>query len=129
MSLKATIAAVLASFAVVFFACGEQPRSIPTNSLAFHLQSLGRTPTVEEREIIEAALILMQRHQIRTDLPLRSIRRDAAKKEWVLAFDSHHPDGGFDLFLTGKDARYVEVRWPLADGRWRYPAEIKRKTR
>src|SRR4051794_13174188 len=81
----------------------QSPRPLPTNSLAFHLQSLGRTVTKAEREVIEAALPLMQRHQIPTDYPLTSIRYDKKAREWVLVFDSRRPDGAFTIFLSGKD--------------------------
>jgi hypothetical protein len=74
--------ALLALFAVR--AQAQAPRPLPTNSLAFHLQSLGRMPTKAERDVIEAALPLMQRHGCITDFPLRSVKYDDTKKEWVL---------------------------------------------
>ena len=95
---------------------------------------MGRTPTVEEREIIEAALRLMQHHKIRSDYALRTVKRDAAKKEWVLDFDGSHPkpdvfmtDSQFFLFLRDKNASNVEVHWAGTNWRTRYAAE--RKTR
>jgi hypothetical protein len=127
MRFKTTVGVVLASLAFVFFASAESPRSVPTNSLAFHLQSLARVPSTEEREVIESALRLMQRYSIRSDYPLRSVSRDTARSEWVLVFDSRHPDAGFELFLTRKDASYVEVHWAGTSWRTRYPAETKKK--
>ena len=134
MTFKTTISTVLLSLAFVFHARADSPASVPTNSLAFHLQSLGRTPTIEEREIIETALRLMQLHQVRSDYPLKSINHDTAKREWVLDFDGSHPkpnvfvtDSKFLLFLQAKDSSYIEVRWAGTNWRTRHPAE--RKTR
>jgi hypothetical protein len=136
MKFKATVATVLVSLALVCYASAEPTQSVPTNSLAVHLKSLGRSPTVEEREIIKAALRLMQRHEIRSDYPLKSIKRDGAKKEWVLDFDGSKPrtnefvsDAQFFLFLQGKDAHYVEVHWAGTTWRTRYPAERKREAK
>src|SRR5438105_2787952 len=106
--LRIVATALLAIFAVT--AQAQLRPAVPTNSLAFHLQRLGRTPTKDEREVIEAALQLMQRHQLRTDYPLRSIRRDDKAKEWVLLFESRHPDAAFTVFLRGKDAEWFEMQ-------------------
>ena len=105
----------------------QSPRQLPTNSLAFHLQSLGRPVAKEEREIIESALPLMQRHQVRTDYPLTSIRHDDKAKEWVLVFDSRHPDGAFTVFLRGKDAEWFEMQPTLLKSRIRFPAERRKQ--
>jgi len=94
---------------------------VPTNSLAFHLQSLGRRPTKHEREVIEAVLPLMQRHWVRTDFPLTSIRRDAKAKEWVLVFDTRHPDVAFTIFVRSKDADRFEMQLPSKEWRFRFP--------
>jgi hypothetical protein len=112
----------LAAFICVA-AQAQSLRSVPTNSLAFHLQSLGRAPTKAEREVIEAALPLMQRHQVRTDYPLTSIRHDDKAKEWVLVFDSRHPDGALTIFLRGKGADWFEMEPTLLKSRIRFPPE------
>lgn len=136
MRFKTRVGVFLASLAFVFFASAESPRSVPTNSLAFHLQSLGRVPTTEEREVIESALRLMQRYLIRSDYPLKSVKRDTAKKEWVLDFDGSRPepnvsvsDSQYFLFLKNKDANYVEVHWSGTHWRTRHPADTKKKKR
>jgi hypothetical protein len=105
----------------------QSPGSTPTNSLAFHLKSLGRTPTAKEREIIEAALPLMQRHQLRTDFPLRSIRYDDKKKEWELHFAMGKPDAAFTIFLRAKDSDRFWMETPLVKGRMRYPPEKRKR--
>lgn len=105
----------------------QTPRPLPTNSLAFHLQSLGRAPTKEEREVIEAVLPLMQRHQVRTDYPLTAIRRDDKAKEWVLVFDSRHPDGAFTVFVRDKAADWFEMQPTLLKSRMRFPSERRRR--
>jgi len=79
-------------------------RVVPTNSLAFHLQSLGRTPTEDERKVIERALELMQRYQVRSDPPLRSVRHDRKANLWHLHFDNGDPNGSFTIFLRNADA-------------------------
>jgi hypothetical protein len=105
----------------------QSPRPLPTNSLAFHLQSLGRAVANDEREVIKAALPLMQRHQVRTDYPLTSIRHDDKAKEWVLVFDSRHPDGAFTVFLLGKDADWFEMQPTFPKSRVRFPPERQRR--
>jgi hypothetical protein len=87
------------------------------------LQSLGRTPTKEEREVIEAGLLLMQRHRVRTDYPLIAIRRDEKAKEWVLLFDSRRADAALTVFMRGKDADWFEMHTPLLKSRIRFPPE------
>jgi len=72
--------------------------------LAFHLQSLGRTPTEDERKVIERALELMQRYQVRNDPPLRSVRHDRKANLWHLHFDNGDPNGSFTIFLRNADA-------------------------
>jgi hypothetical protein len=101
---------------------GSQQR-VPTNSLAFHLESLGRRSTQEERAVIERALTLMQRYDCRSDLPLRAINRDDTKREWVLLFDGGKPDFAFHLYLRDKNADWFEVDYPMIKGRRRFPAE------
>jgi hypothetical protein len=97
--------------------------TIPTSSLAFHLQTLGRTPTPEERAVIEAALTLMRRNRVRSDYPLRTVDYDGTLEEWRLYFDSRHPDGAFTVFLRDKTAASFEVHWGLTKGRTKYPME------
>jgi hypothetical protein len=134
MSLNVTATAVLVSVTMLFCANAASSPSVLTYSLEFHLQNLGRKPTVEEREIIEVSLRLMQLHQIRGDYPLKSINYDTAKKEWILDFDGSHPkpnmfvsDSQFSLFLKDRNATDVEIHWAGTDWRTRYPP--KRKTR
>ncbi len=79
-------------------------RLVLTKPLAFHLQSLGRTPTEDERKVIERALELMQRYQFPTDSPLRSVWYDRKAKLWYLDFDNGDPNGTFTIFLRDKDA-------------------------
>ena len=104
----------------------QTPRSVPTNSLPFHLQSLGRTPTKAEREVIEVALLLMQRHHCRTDYPLRSIKYDDTKKEWVLFFNEGKPDAAFWVFLPHKDASSFEVQNVPTKWRTKFPSDRKK---
>ena len=136
MGFKQTVGVVLASLGFVFCSSADSPRSVPTNSLAFHLQSLGRVPSAEERKVIEAALGLMDRYAVRCDYPLKSIKRDNAKKEWILDFDGSNPkpnvfvsDSQYFLFLKNKDVNYVEVHWAGTNWRTRYPAAIEKKKR
>jgi len=103
----------------------QQP--VPTNSLAFHLQSLGGTPTRPEHEVIERALTLMKRYGCRSDLPLREIKRDDNKKEWILFFDGGKPDFGFNLYIRDKNADWFEVDYPMVQGRHRFPPEQKNR--
>jgi hypothetical protein len=108
-------------------AYAEPPRPVPTNSLAFHLQSLGRTPTKQEREVIEAALSLMQRHWGRTtDYPLRSIKYDDTKKEWVLFFNEGKPDAAFWVYLPHKNATSFEVQNVPSNWRTKFPTKGKK---
>ncbi|MEY2407839.1 MAG: hypothetical protein QOF48_509 [Verrucomicrobiota bacterium] len=116
--------ALLALFAVR--AQAQALRPLPTNSLAFHLQSLGRMPTKAERDVIEAALPLMQRHGCSTDFPLRSVKYDDTKKEWVLFFDEGKPDAAFRVFLPHKDSAWFEVQHVPRRWRMRFPAERKK---
>jgi len=125
----------IAAFVAVLYLCAyaTAESSPSTNSLAFHLQSLGRAPTAEEREIIEASLRLMERYEIRCDYPLKSVKRDAAKGEWVLDFDGSRPKSGvfatdsqFFLFLRDKNTSYVEVHWAGTNWPTRYPARGKK---
>jgi hypothetical protein len=127
MHTRLRILAIALTTLFAISAKAQAPRPLPTNSLAFHLQSLGRTPTRDEREVIEAVLPLMQRHQVRTDYPLTSIRRDDKAKEWVLVFDSRHPDGAFTVFLRGKDADWFEMQPTLFKSRMRFPPERRRR--
>ena len=90
-------------------AAQKAPRIVPSNLLSFHLQSLGRTPAREEREVIEAALSLMQGYKIRTDSPLRSIRYDAKAREWKLEFDDRTLDGAFTIFMRDKSAEWLDM--------------------
>ncbi len=101
--------------------------SVPTNSLPFHLHSLGRTPTSQEREIVESTLALMWRHGCRSDYPLRSIKHDDGKKEWVLVFASDVADGGLDLYLRDSTATWFEVQFAGTTWRTRFPATVRKK--
>jgi hypothetical protein len=124
---KLCILAVALTSLIGLTAQAQYSRMPPTNSLAFHLQSLGRTPTKEEHGIIEAALTLMQRHQLRTDYPLRSVRHDDKRKEWVLDFDSGVPDGAFLVFIRSKKSEWFEMQPTLLRSRIRFPAEKRRR--
>ena|ERR1035441_286641 len=127
MNMKVLI--LVLGFGCLFTVCADAqpPQSVPTNSLSFHLQSLGHTPTQEERQIIEAALTLMQRHGCRSDYPLRSIKHDETRKEWVLFFDSGVVDGAFHLYLRDKSATWFEVHFAGTTWRTRFPAETRKK--
>jgi len=87
----------------------SSPQRVPASLLDFHLQSLGRTPTGEQREVIEAALSLMQRYKIRTDSPLRSVRHNTKAREWMLDFDDGTLDGTFTIFLCDKSADWLDM--------------------
>jgi len=127
MNMKALILGL--AFGCLFtLDAGAQPsHSVPTNSLSFHLQSLGRTPTKEERQVIESALALMWRHGCRSDYPLRSIKHDAAAKEWVLLFDSGVPDGAFHLYIRDARATWFEVHFAGTTWRTRFPPDTHKK--
>jgi hypothetical protein len=105
----------------------QPARAVPTNSLAFHLQSLGRTPTQEERQIVTSALALMWRQGCRSDYPLRSIKHDDTAKEWVLLFDSGVADGAFRLYVRDERATWFEVNFAGTTWRTRFPAKSGRK--
>ena len=104
------------------------PRVVPTNSLNFHLQSLGRSTTEDERKVIERALELMRQYQVRSDTPLRSVWHDRKANEWVLDFDNGDPNGTFSIFLRDLDADWFDMQHTmLASRRFRVPAS--RRTR
>jgi len=92
-------------------------RGVPTNSLDFHLQSLGHSPTDEERQIIESALGLLRRYQVRSDSPLRSVRYDRNASEWILHFDNGDPDGTFTIFLRDKEADWFDIQHTMLESR------------
>jgi len=69
----------------------------------------------------------MWRYGCRSDYPLRSIKHDDDKKEWVLLFDSGVPDGGFDLYLRDKRATWFEVHFAGTAWRTRFPATLPKK--
>lgn len=123
MRIKLCILIVALNGFPILCSAAESLPPIATNSLAFHLQSLGGTPTKAEREVIEAALSLMQRYQFGKVFPLRSIRRDDTAKEWVLVFDSHHPDGALSVFLRNKDADWFEYQPAMLKSRKRFPRD------
>jgi len=105
-------------------AAPKAARIVPTNSLAFHLQSLGRSPSAEEREVIEAALALMVRYQIRTDSPLRSVWHDRKANEWLLHFENGDPNGTFTIFLRNSSSDWLELlHTMLASRRIRFPRD------
>ena len=118
---------ILALMLGCFTAVAQERHTVPTNSLSFHLQSLGRTPTIQERELIEAALVLMWRYDCRSDYPLRSIKHDDSKSEWILHFDSGVPDGGFNLYLRDKRATWLEVNFAGTNWRTRFPPLPKKR--
>ena len=73
--------------------------------------------------MIERALTLMQQHGCRSDFPLRSIKHDDTKKEWVLLFDSGFVDGAFWLYLRDKRVTWFEVHFAGTTWRERFPAK------
>ena len=95
-------------------------KPVPTNSLAFHLQSLGRATTKQEQEVIAAALVLMHAYGLRTDFPLRAVKHDIKDNEWVLDFDSGYVDAAFSVFLTDKSATSFEAKFPIVRNRSSY---------
>lgn len=103
------------------------PPVVPTNSLAFQLRNLGRTPTDEELQIISTALALMQRYEVRTDSPLRSVRHDGKANEWRLAFDNGDPNGTFTISLKNKDSEgfYLQPLMIASRG-FRYPQQAQK---
>jgi len=98
--------------------------STPSNSLSFHLQSLGRRPSKEERQVIETALTLMKKYGCRSDYPLHSVKYDGAEKEWVLSFeDSDVSDAGIWLYLHDKQATWFEAQFGGTTWRTRFPVK------
>jgi len=127
MNTKALILSLLFGCQFLFAAQAQTTQSVPTSSLSFHLRSLGRTPTQDERGVIEAALALMWRHGCRSDYPLRSIKHEKPPNDWVLLFDSGVPDGGFQLYLRDEKATWFEVHFAGTSWRSRFPAETRKK--
>jgi hypothetical protein len=127
MHIRALIPALALSCLLALDGRSQSQQRPPTNSLAFHLQSLGRTPTKEEREVIEAALPLMWKHGCRSDYPLRSIKLDDAKNEWVLFFNSGVVDGAFWLYIHDKNATSFEVHFAGTTWRTKFPEVNKNK--
>jgi hypothetical protein len=127
MNTKALVLWLLFGCQFLFTAQAQTTQSVPTNSLSFHLQSLGRTPTQEERRVIEAALALMGRHGCRSDYPLRSIMHDESPSQWVLLFDSGVVDGAFHLYIRDEKATWFEVHFAGTTWRTRFPAETQKK--
>jgi hypothetical protein len=70
----------------------------------------------------------MQRYQIRTDPPLRSVWHDKRADQWHLRFDNGDPNGTFTVFLRDSAADWFELQpTMLASRRIRFPRQEREK--